>query len=54
MGEAGGKEVANMVSAFKDRRDFLVKTFKDLQGVKVSEPQVISPNYKYLLVLLLL
>ncbi|KNA04678.1 hypothetical protein SOVF_197460 [Spinacia oleracea] len=39
MGEAGGKEVANMVSAFKDRRDFLVKTFKDLQGVKVSEPQ---------------
>ncbi|XP_021734802.1 bifunctional aspartate aminotransferase and glutamate/aspartate-prephenate aminotransferase-like [Chenopodium quinoa] len=39
MGKAGGKEVANMVSAFKDRRDFLVNRLKDLQGVKTSDPQ---------------
>ncbi|XP_021771874.1 bifunctional aspartate aminotransferase and glutamate/aspartate-prephenate aminotransferase-like [Chenopodium quinoa] len=39
MGKAGGKEVANMVSAFKDRRDFLVNKLKDLQGVKTSDPQ---------------
>lgn len=40
MGYAGGETVANMVKAFRERRDFLVKSFGELDGVKISEPQV--------------
>ena len=29
-----------MVKAFRERRDFLVKSFKEIDGVKISEPQV--------------
>lgn len=40
MGYAGGEAVAVMVKAFHERRDFLVKSFGELDGVKISEPQV--------------
>lgn len=29
-----------MVKAFRERRDFLVKSFGQLAGVKISEPKV--------------
>jgi len=29
-----------MVKAFRERRDFLVKSFREIDGVKISEPQV--------------
>ncbi|KAE9601273.1 putative transaminase [Lupinus albus] len=28
-----------MVKAFRERRDFLVKSFSEMDGVKISEPQ---------------
>ncbi|KMT14107.1 hypothetical protein BVRB_4g079300 [Beta vulgaris subsp. vulgaris] len=39
LGKGGGKEVSDMVNAYKERRDFLIKSFKQLQGVKNSVPQ---------------
>ncbi|XP_043718656.1 bifunctional aspartate aminotransferase and glutamate/aspartate-prephenate aminotransferase isoform X2 [Telopea speciosissima] len=39
LGYAGGEAVSTMVKAFRERRDFLVKSFKELDGVKMSEPQ---------------
>ncbi|KAF6175729.1 hypothetical protein GIB67_022731 [Kingdonia uniflora] len=39
LGYAGGEAVSHMVKAFQDRRDFLVKNFKEMDGVKISEPQ---------------
>ncbi|XP_058179519.1 bifunctional aspartate aminotransferase and glutamate/aspartate-prephenate aminotransferase-like isoform X2 [Rhododendron vialii] len=39
MGYAGGEAVATMVKAFKERRDYLVQTFGELEGVKISVPQ---------------
>ncbi|XP_058085224.1 bifunctional aspartate aminotransferase and glutamate/aspartate-prephenate aminotransferase [Magnolia sinica] len=39
LGYAGGEAVATMVKAFQERRDFLVKSFKAIEGVKISEPQ---------------
>ncbi|XVE86737.1 hypothetical protein DITRI_Ditri18aG0057700 [Diplodiscus trichospermus] len=39
LGYAGGEAVSTMVKAFRERRDFLVKSFGELEGVKVSEPQ---------------
>ncbi|XP_039157550.1 bifunctional aspartate aminotransferase and glutamate/aspartate-prephenate aminotransferase [Eucalyptus grandis] len=39
MGNAGGETIATMVKAFRERRDFLVKSFGELEGVKISEPQ---------------
>ncbi|KGN52768.1 bifunctional aspartate aminotransferase and glutamate/aspartate-prephenate aminotransferase [Cucumis sativus] len=39
MGYAGGEAVATMVKAFRERRDYLVKSFGELAGVKISEPQ---------------
>ncbi|KAK3411659.1 hypothetical protein EUGRSUZ_I00395 [Eucalyptus grandis] len=39
MGYAGGETVKNMVKAFRERRDYLVKGFGELEGVKISEPQ---------------
>ncbi|XP_010269179.1 PREDICTED: bifunctional aspartate aminotransferase and glutamate/aspartate-prephenate aminotransferase-like [Nelumbo nucifera] len=39
LGYAGGEAVSTMVKAFQERRDFLVKSFKELEGVKISEPQ---------------
>ena len=41
MGYAGGEAVATMVKAFRERRDFLVKSFGELEGVKISEPKVL-------------
>lgn len=39
LGYAGGEVVATMVKAFRERRDFLVKSFGEIEGVKFSEPQ---------------
>uniref|UniRef100_A0A5B6ZZV5 Bifunctional aspartate aminotransferase and glutamate/aspartate-prephenate aminotransferase n=1 Tax=Davidia involucrata TaxID=16924 RepID=A0A5B6ZZV5_DAVIN len=39
LGYAGGEAVSTMVKAFRERRDFLVKSFSELEGVKISEPQ---------------
>ena len=40
LGYAGGEAVSTMVKAFQERRDYLVKNFQELPGVKISEPQV--------------
>ena len=40
LGYAGGEVVSLMVKAFRQRRDFLVKSFREIDGVKISEPQV--------------
>ena len=42
MGFAGGETVATMVRAFEERRDFLVESFRELEGVKISEPRVMT------------
>ncbi|KAF9600754.1 hypothetical protein IFM89_012198 [Coptis chinensis] len=39
LGYAGGEAVAVMVKAFRERRDYLVRSFKEMEGVKISEPQ---------------
>jgi aspartate/glutamate/aspartate-prephenate aminotransferase len=39
LGKAGGETVAEMVKAYRERRDFLVKSLGDIKGVKISEPQ---------------
>nr|AGT17243.1 hypothetical protein SHCRBa_067_E24_F_120 [Saccharum hybrid cultivar R570] len=39
LGYAGGEAVSTMVKAFQERRDYLVKNFKELPGVKIPEPQ---------------
>ncbi|KAL5753565.1 hypothetical protein ACOSP7_021785 [Xanthoceras sorbifolium] len=39
LGYAGGEAVSTMVKAFRERRDFLVKSFGELDDVKISEPQ---------------
>nr|KJB44246.1 hypothetical protein B456_007G241800 [Gossypium raimondii] len=39
LGYAGGEAISTMVKAFRERRDFLVKSFGELEGVKISEPQ---------------
>ncbi|GMH17067.1 hypothetical protein Nepgr_018908 [Nepenthes gracilis] len=39
LGHAGGEAVSSMVNAFRERRDYLVKSFRELEGVKISEPQ---------------
>ncbi|KAA8530893.1 hypothetical protein F0562_005648 [Nyssa sinensis] len=39
LGYAGGEAVSTMVKAFRERRDYLVKSFGELEGVKISEPK---------------
>ncbi|GMH31605.1 hypothetical protein Nepgr_033449 [Nepenthes gracilis] len=39
LGYAGGEAVSSMVKAFRERRDYLVKSFRELEGVKISDPQ---------------
>ncbi|KAM0971301.1 hypothetical protein ACFX13_019508 [Malus domestica] len=39
LGYAGGEAVTTMVKAFRERRDFLVKSFGKLSGVRISEPR---------------
>ncbi|CAK8578832.1 unnamed protein product [Lathyrus sativus] len=39
LGYAGGEAVSIMVKAFRERRDYLVKSFREIDGVKISEPQ---------------
>nr|AGT17131.1 hypothetical protein SHCRBa_170_F15_F_220 [Saccharum hybrid cultivar R570] len=39
LGYAGGEAVSTMVKAFQERRDYLVKNFKELPSVKIPEPQ---------------
>ncbi|GER47601.1 aspartate aminotransferase [Striga asiatica] len=39
LGYAGGDEVSTMVKEFRERRDFLVNSFRELEGVKISEPR---------------
>jgi len=29
-----------MVKAFRERRDFLVESFRDVEGARICEPQV--------------
>lgn len=43
LGYAGGEVVVMMVKAFRERRDFLIQTFSELEDVKMNEPQVITP-----------
>ncbi|TVU36365.1 hypothetical protein EJB05_18297, partial [Eragrostis curvula] len=40
LGYAGGEAVSTMVKAFQERRDYLIRNFKELPGAKISEPQV--------------
>lgn len=46
LGYAGGEAVATMVKAFRERRDFLVKSFGEIDGVKISEPRVTVQLYE--------
>ncbi|CAJ1856507.1 unnamed protein product [Sphenostylis stenocarpa] len=39
LGYAGGEAVSTMVKAFRERRDFLVESFRDMGGAKICEPQ---------------
>nr|E9L7A5.1 RecName: Full=Bifunctional aspartate aminotransferase and glutamate/aspartate-prephenate aminotransferase; Short=PhPPA-AT; Flags: Precursor [Petunia x hybrida]ADM67557.1 prephenate aminotransferase [Petunia x hybrida] len=39
LGYAGGELVATMVKSFRERRDYLVKSFGEIEGVKISEPR---------------
>lgn len=39
LGYAGGEAVATMLKAFHERRDFLVKSFGEIDGVKISVPR---------------
>lgn len=39
MGYGGGEAVSTMVKAFRERRDYLIKSLGELEGVKISEPQ---------------
>ncbi|EPS71875.1 prephenate aminotransferase, partial [Genlisea aurea] len=39
LGRAGGETVAAMVEAFRERRDYLVKSFGEIEGVKISVPR---------------
>ncbi|EYU24011.1 hypothetical protein ABFS82_12G010300 [Erythranthe guttata] len=39
LGYAGGEVVSTMVKAYSERRDFVVKSFKEIEGVQLSEPQ---------------
>ncbi|XP_052196335.1 bifunctional aspartate aminotransferase and glutamate/aspartate-prephenate aminotransferase-like isoform X2 [Diospyros lotus] len=39
LGYAGGEAVSTMVKAFEERRDYLVKSFGELEGAKISKPQ---------------
>ncbi|XP_059315250.1 bifunctional aspartate aminotransferase and glutamate/aspartate-prephenate aminotransferase isoform X1 [Lycium ferocissimum] len=39
LGYAGGEAVATMVKAFRERRDFLVSSFGEIDDVKISEPR---------------
>lgn len=46
LGYAGGEAVAKMVKAFRERRDFLVRSFGEIDGVKISEPRVTVHLYE--------
>jgi aspartate/methionine/tyrosine aminotransferase len=35
-----GKPVAQMVAAFRERRDYVVQRLQQIPGVKLAEPQV--------------
>ncbi|KAI9116935.1 hypothetical protein K1719_011934 [Acacia pycnantha] len=39
LGHAGGEVVSTIVKAFIELRDFLVKSFSEMEGVKILEPQ---------------
>lgn len=39
LGYRGGESISTMVKAFRERRDFLVESFRKLGGVEISEPQ---------------
>ncbi|XP_050207062.1 bifunctional aspartate aminotransferase and glutamate/aspartate-prephenate aminotransferase [Mercurialis annua] len=39
LGYAGGEPVAMMVKAFQERRDFLIQSFGEMEGIKMSKPQ---------------
>ncbi|XP_027940028.1 bifunctional aspartate aminotransferase and glutamate/aspartate-prephenate aminotransferase-like [Vigna unguiculata] len=39
LGYAGGEAVSTMVKAYRERRDFLVESFRDMDGARICEPQ---------------
>ncbi|MFQ6648184.1 hypothetical protein Gotur_020867, partial [Gossypium turneri] len=39
LGYAGEEVDSTTVKAFRERQDFLVKSFRELEGVKISEPR---------------
>uniref|UniRef100_A0A383W2F2 Aminotransferase class I/classII large domain-containing protein n=1 Tax=Tetradesmus obliquus TaxID=3088 RepID=A0A383W2F2_TETOB len=39
LGPRGGKPVAQMVAAFRERRDYVVERLQQIPGVKLAEPQ---------------
>jgi aspartate/glutamate/aspartate-prephenate aminotransferase len=45
LGYAGGDAVSTMVKAFMERRDFLIRSFGEMEGVRMSEPQVLAFGY---------
>lgn len=45
LGYAGGEAVSTMVTAFRERRDFLIKSFGEMEGVGLSEPLVLPFSY---------
>lgn len=40
LGPRGGKPVAKMVAAFAERRDYVVSRLREIEGIKLAEPQV--------------
>ena len=38
MGPAGGAEVAVMVAAFRQRRDYVVARLQQVEGIKLNSP----------------
>eukprot|EP00270_Netrium_digitus_P011433 TRINITY_DN3638_c0_g1_i1.p1 TRINITY_DN3638_c0_g1~~TRINITY_DN3638_c0_g1_i1.p1 ORF type:complete len:440 (+),score=111.03 TRINITY_DN3638_c0_g1_i1:165-1484(+) len=39
MGHCGGEEVAKMVAAFQERRDFMVQSLRSIPGLQVAPPE---------------
>lgn len=43
-----------MVKAFRERRDFLVRSLSEIDGVKISEPQVETHLFAYCMMIILI
>jgi aspartate/glutamate/aspartate-prephenate aminotransferase len=49
LGNAGGEDVATMVKAFRERRDFLVQRLQAIDGVILASPQVPTKRNNFVL-----